>query len=330
MNLQKIIAKINGFLHKKPKGGRGFTQQDKTLWSKRKKRNKKLYLKKTKQKSLIKKRRSFSIKNKHIEKLKIFGNNITHYYILILVIVFITSLYIIFGPIFRIKNIEIIKQDNITSMHIAYKAVDYYRGKSIINIEKKDILKRLQDYQHNIRDIKIDIILPNTLKILIDSYKGIYNTTINGKAFLITANGTLVPANYSEELKTLIIKNKFDINKFLDFKKEFKTEYILKISDIIKSLEENIINLEIDEITYFVIERELHIETGKKITLIFDLNGNHKEQIEKLVIFNKDYLNIDKNPIVYIDLRIKNKVFYCTNENEYQCIQNIKKIYSYE
>lgn len=325
MNLQKIITKINGVFHKK-------------IWiiAKRlkitlaKKRGKWIYLKNAKQKSLIKKRRSFSIKNKHIEKLKIFWNNITHYYILILVITLITSIYVLFWPVFKVKNIEIIKQDNITSMPIAYKAVDGYRWSSILFLEKSDILKRLQDYQHNIRDIKIDLILPNTLKILIDSYKWVYNTTINWKTFLITENWTLVPANYSEELKTLIIKNKFETNRFLDYKKEYNTEYITKISNIIKSLEENIINLKVEQITYFLIERELHIETGKKVTLIFDLNWEYKEQIEKLAIFNKDYLNIEKTPIVYIDLRIKNKVFYCTNENEYQCIINIKKIYSYE
>jgi hypothetical protein len=41
-------------------------------------------------------------------------------------------------------------------------------------------------------------------------------------------------------------------------------------------------------------------------------------------------MNIDKTPIIYIDLRIKNKVFYCTTENEYQCISNLKSIYSIE
>jgi len=74
----------------------------------------------------------------------------------------------------------------------------------------------------------------------------------------------------------------------------------------------------------------LHIETKNKVTIIFDLNWEYKKQIEKLAIFNKDYLDITKNSLVYIDLRIKNKVFYCSTENEYQCIVNLKKIYSYE
>jgi cell division septal protein FtsQ len=56
-------------------------------------------------------------------------------------------------------------------MIIAYKSVDNYRGNSIFTTDKKNILKNLQDYQQNIREIKINIVLPNTLKIIIDSYK---------------------------------------------------------------------------------------------------------------------------------------------------------------
>jgi hypothetical protein len=52
------------------------------------------------------------------------------------------------------------------------------------------------------------------------------------------------------------------------------------------------------------------------------------EQIEKIVIFNKEYLDINNETIIYIDLRIKNKVFYCLNENEVQCNLNLKSIYS--
>ena len=321
MNLKKINYYINKFLSLKPSD----------LFKKKKtSKKRKFILNKTEQTSFIKKRRNLSINNKHLEKLKIFWNNTSHYYILLLAILLLTLIYIIFWPLFKIKNIEIIKQDNITNMQIAYKAVDNYRWKSILSIEKKHILENLQKYQHNISSIKTDIILPNTLKIIIDSYKWAYNTTINWKTFLITNNWTLIPSSYSKDLKELIIKKKFDKNKFLDYKKSLDKEYINKITKIISSIKENIIDLEIKELTYYVIERELHIETEKNTTIIFDLNWEYKEQIEKIVIFNKDYMNVNKSAIIYIDLRIKNKVFYCTNENEYQCLTNIKSIYSIE
>jgi len=215
-------------------------------------------------------------------------------------------------------------------MIISYKAVENYRWKPIWQPEKSDILKNLQNYQHNIKSIKTYIKLPNTLKIIIDSYKWVFNTTINDKTFTITENGTLIPAMYSEEYPELKIVNKIDKSKFLDYKKVFDTISLAKISSIDKSLKENIINLKIKSNTYYVVERELHIETEKNVRIIFDLNWNPKEQIEKLAIFNKEHLDINKTPFVYIDLRIKNKVFYCTTEEEYKCIQNLKSIYSTE
>jgi hypothetical protein len=82
----------------------------------------------------------------------------------------------------------------------------------------------------------------------------------------------LVPSNYSKELKTLVVKNNFEHNKFLDYKKKFDTEYIEKISNVIKSLEENLLNVKFNKFTYYLLERELHIETDKKTILIFDIN----------------------------------------------------------
>lgn len=318
MTLQKIINYIKKLLKNK----------EKSHYNRRKKNNtKSLILNKLKQTSFIKKRKTIVIKNINLDKLKIFWNNKLHYYLLILLILILTSFYIIFWPVFKIKNIEIIKQDNITNMDIAYDAVENYRWKSIFWAEKKDILKRLKNYQQNIRDIKINIILPNTLKIIIDSYKWIYNTTINNKTFILTENWTLIPSEYSEELEELNIITKFDKNKFLDYKKFLDTKYIERILKIVSTLTENIISVKIKSITYYVIEREVHIKTDKDTIIIFDINSNIQEQIEKIAIFNKEQLDIEKNSIIYIDLRINNKVFYCTKDNEYKCINNLKSIY---
>lgn len=278
--------------------------------------------------SFRKKRRKFVIKNDFLDKFKIFWNNIFHYYLLIIFILIISIAYIFIWPLFKIKNIEIVKQDNITNMLIAYKSVEDYRWKSIFTIEKKEILNDLKNYQNNIENIKTNIILPNTLKILVSSYKWIFNTTINDKTYIVTENWTLIPSNYSEELKELIIVNEFSKNTFYDYKKTLDSKYILEIWNLINSIKENIINLNIKEIKYYLVEREVHIETESNTTIIFDLSYDTKQQIEKLAVFNKEYLDIIKNKFVYIDLRVNNKIFYCSLENEYQCIQNLKSVYS--
>ena len=100
--------------------------------------------------------------------------------------------------------------------------------------------------------------------------------------------------------------------------------------EIIKKLEENIINLKIKNIYYYEVERELHIEIENWNILIFSIDDDIEaiEQIEKLVIFNKDYSSIIDKKIIYIDLRIKNKIFYCDEESSSICNENIKSIYN--
>jgi hypothetical protein len=212
-------------------------------------------------------------------------------------------------------------------MDISYKSVENYRWKSIWYPEKKEVLKNLQNYQQNIRDINLNLELPDTLKIIIDSYKWVFNTTINDKTFIITENWTLIPSIYSTDLKELIIKNVSEKGKFFDYKKIFDEKYIQKIFYTKKILSENLLNIKIKNTIYYVIERELHIITENGLNIIIDLDYDTKLQIEKLAIFNKEQLDIGKNPLIYIDLRINNKIFYCTPENKVHCINNLKNIY---
>jgi len=312
MNIHKIIKKISNFIK---------------INKVRSNRSKQI-LNNVKNSTYIKKRKSFVIKNNHLERLKILWNNSRNYYIIIFIVLLLITLYIILWPSFKIKYIEIIRQDDITNMSISYKSLDNYRWKSIFTADKNEILKNLRNYQQNIHEISLNIELPNTLKIIVDSYKWMFNTTINDKTFIITENWTLIPVAYSTDLYELIIKNKFDKGKFYDYKQILNPEYINKIFSTKKSLEENLVNIKIKNVIYYVIERELHIEITNGTRIIFDLDSDTKNQIEKLAVFNKEQSDIGKISIIYIDLRINNKIFYCTKENEYQCKINIKSIYS--
>jgi hypothetical protein len=95
---------------------------------------------------------------------------------------------------------------------------------------------------------------------------------------------------------------------------------------LISKLEENIIDIKIQELQYYSIERELHVKTTNNL-LLFSLDEDIIEQVEKTVIFHKQYHSLEKYGIYYSDLRIPNKVFYCPISEEFRCIQNIKRVY---
>lgn len=298
-----------------------------SFWKKKRTKKSNNILNNIHSKTFKKRKKTFVFKAIDFKKFKVLWNNITHYYTILAIFLISLGIYVIFWPIFKVKNIEIIKQDNTTSMIIAYKAVENFRWDSIFTVKRNDILKKLTDYQQNIKDIKIDIILPNTLKITIDSYDENFNTTINDKSFILTYNGTLIPSMHSKELPVLNVLLDVDANKFLDYKKLLDTPFLTKINLILKSLDENIINFSIQDLDYYVVERELHIISENGTRVIFDLQWDVTLQIRKLAIFHKEHINFEKSPLIYIDLRIKNKIFYCDYENEYDCKQNLKSIY---
>ena len=267
-----------------------------------------------------------------LNKLKFLWNNAFNYYIVICLLIIVSILFIIFWPIFKIKIVNIIKKDDITNINIAYNSIESFRWKHILFIDKSEIIKKLTTYQQNIKNININIILPYTLKILVESYKWVFYTTLNNKNYLITENWTLIALKNDIKKNKNILKNikiVTDIknNHFLDYKKVFNENIITLIDNSIKKLEKNIINLQIKDIIYYDIEKELHIKLKNNTILIYSLNQEINNQIEKTAIFNKDFLQINKSDIIYIDLRIKNKIFYCLKETETDCKSNIKRIY---
>jgi hypothetical protein len=117
----------------------------------------------------------------------------------------------------------------------------------------------------------------------------------------------------------------------VEYKQIFNPFYIDRISNIIEKFEQNFISVQTTNLYYYEIERELHIELDDWALIIFSIDDDISTdlQIEKLAIFNKDYFEINNWTFVYIDLRISNKIFFCSVEIKNQCETNLKGIYSY-
>ncbi len=287
----------------------------------------KLYKKKPKDRTLNKKRKSIKLRFNIKDKFNFIKKTYLPYSLIFFVIIIIIVISLLLSPFFKVKFI-IIKKDNLTNMNIAYKAIDDIRWKSIFSIEEKDLLKRFQSYQENIENIKLNISYPKTLNIEITSFKELFNVYIWWKNYLLLENGSLIPKT-NKELETLKVENTFWKNTFLDYKKVYEQKHIKKIQNILKKLKENIIWIKITSLNFYSVEREFHVEINNFTTIIFSIDDDISvdEQIKNLAIFNKDYKKINKKDIIYIDLRIKNKAFFCDRNSEYRCNLNLKNIY---
>lgn len=295
---------------------------------KNKKQRNKIFITPEKRKKTLHKRKRFSL---HLPNFLVFSyikKHVWYYYWGAFIwAIFLLFLFFIW-PFFRIKNIEIFRQENISNINIAYQAVENIRGERLLLIDGKKIAKDLKEYQKNIKEVSIKKILPDTLSIRINSYKWKYNIKLNDKTYILTKNGVLIPSKFSSELKELIIGTKsYTINWILDYKQIFKNEYIQKIAYLEKKLTDNLLFLSFEDIIYFPTEREAHIIFDNETRIIFDLEWNIDEQIKNLLIFHTEQFDITKTDLIYIDMRIKNKIFFCLKEDEYQCNKNLENIY---
>ena len=188
----------------------------------------------------------------------------------------------------------------------------------------------IRSYQENIQDVSISRKLPNKLDVVISSYDPIFNTKLNDKNYIIVENGSFIPEKENPELRNLTIITKKNSTSIPDYKKTIDLEYMNQIRSIYNEIKINIIRIQIKDIVYYPVEREVIvlIEGGTK--LIFDLEKEIIPQVKRLAIFDTENIKIDLPGMIYIDLRVQNKVFYCTTETEYQCVINLKNIYPEE
>lgn len=315
INLDKNIKKITDFFNK----------------NKKQKTRSRLILNKIEKDYFPKKRKIINIKVVKLNFLKFFKKTYIPYFLIVSLIWLVFWIFILLWPIFKVKTIEVIKLDNVTSMEISYRSLDIFRWESIFNISERDIFNRLKDHQDNIRSVKLKIKLPDTINIEIWSFRELFNVYLNDRTFILVENGTLIPTTQaSQNLRDLNIIKNLDRNAFLEYNRIFEPKYIIQINEIIKLIEENIIDLNLEKFTYYEVEKEIHIETDNETLLIFSLDWflPIEEQVKNLVIFNKEREQINKNTLRYIDLRIRNRIFYCLNRTLNVCNENIRSIYS--
>lgn len=281
-------------------------------------------------KKLEQEKKKKNIRNKNL-KLKINTRQIN--YKLIWSLIFIAIIFLIIfinSKIFVVKKIDITRNDPESNITIAYNSINNFRWENIFYLDTNKIKQKLKNYQNNLKNIEITKIPPNTLKIKLYSFKKIFYTIINNKKFLVLANWSIIPINnIPKNLMELKIKNK-NFWSFIEYKKILDKNYLNKILYIKEKLEKNLLTISIKNIEYYPIEREAHFNLKNNIKLIFDINQNKiwiDREIKKLLIFNKENYNLTKGWIIYIDLRIKWKIFYCEEKNKYYCKLNLKRIY---
>lgn len=306
----------------------------KIFWKREKNRNKVLFKPK---KTLFKRRKYINIKVDIKKYQRFLKKNYIPYYLIFWITFLILIFFIILWPIFRIEEVKIYKKDSVSNINIAYKSIEDFRWYSIFKVDKNLILEKLRNYQENIKDVDLSKKFPKTIDLQIESFKEKFNVSINSKNYILLENWSLIPTiNPNKELKNLEIIKNIDKTKILDYKIFFNMDSILKIEELEKKVKENISSVKITWLKYYEKEKELHIMLNNFTRLIFSLDDSIsiEEQIKNLAVLDREKSQISNNDKVYIDLRIKWKIYYCSIEDDKnwlkqkQCLSNLEYIYT--
>lgn len=297
----------------------------KIFWNKKKKRrNTAIFQKHKNAEATYKKRKWVSIKidTSFLKKLAYL------YYLAWAIFVWALVYLFAFSQYFLIKNISIETEDEYSNTDIAYTILNEYLKDNIFILDVWETREQLSSSQENLWKILISKQFPQTLKVTLTSYTAIYNTIIKEKEYLILANGSAVPGK-DKQLPFLDLKFT-ELPVFYEYKKILSESELRTIFEIDSLLDLNFSINPYEKINYYIDEKEAHIILESWATLIFDLLWNPQSQIEKLSVFNEENLNITNNTLIYTDLRIDGKLYFCTTAEEFNCYNNLNFIYGRE
>lgn len=248
-----------------------------------------------------------------------------YYYLLSFLLIVMLNYLLFFSHYFAIKNIEILREDPLININIAYRSVDDFRYRQILLTDTSQIKNNLIESQKFIKNVNIRRVLPNTLKINLTAHQWAFQSEIKWNQYTITQNWIAIP-NIDETLTPLNIYW-LSWEFLIDYKRVLTENEIFRINYILNEIRV-LFNETKQDIRYYKNENELLIKVESFWYLIFDLTQNLDEQISKLRIFNNEYKNNISHEIIYIDLRIIEKIYYCTSRTRNSCNQSLRYLYN--
>lgn len=245
----------------------------------------------------------------------------------------IGSIYIlIFSTYFQVLPSRVIieRNDTHSDINIAYRSIEEIYGKSFWLIEESDVAERIRSLQKNIESVKLERIMPNIIRILIQSSPLHYTASFQGasKTYNLSENGVLIPSRSQDsELKRLTIHSiELSESPYLDYKEAIpptSIKYLMQAEDIFaKEFSKSAVT----SINFYVVENEFHLllENGTRILLV--CNSSLEKQLLGLKVGLENMPGLlTTDEYYYVDARVIGKLFVC--KDPVQCQRNLNKLY---
>ncbi|HBO60498.1 TPA: hypothetical protein DD449_02355 [Candidatus Berkelbacteria bacterium] len=220
--------------------------------------------------------------------------------IFVFIIVLVLLYIILFSPLFKIKNFDLM--GNPSDESIAY--IEQYKSKNIFSVSAKDIEEYLLEKNSQFSSVEVTLGIPSTLRIKFNERQPVLVWQSNGKNYLVDESAIAFKETDNASPDLILVTDNKNVpvslpsrivnSNFIDFLKNAKMK--------IGKLNLAITKFEVNETTF-----QVDAATDKNIKIFFDTTKSITDQIDAA---QKVYEEKKNEITQYMDVRVEGKVYY--------------------
>ncbi|MFA6457884.1 MAG: FtsQ-type POTRA domain-containing protein [Patescibacteria group bacterium] len=213
-----------------------------------------------------------------------------------------------FSGFFNIEKISIARSSlDLPLEQIELSIRDLAFGKNIFSLKQNTLAAAVRAVQPDISRVVIHKKYPREISVEVFKFPIVAELKTNAESIFLNENGfRVVGESPDRDTLLLLVGEKVDFSdptvRVIDpAQLTFIREAVFYF--------ESVTDLKILSTQYFPISREAHLKTERNFDVWLDFASDYKTQIDKLVAA-AGTLKLGKQKFVYIDLRVRGKIFY--------------------
>ncbi|MFC1721354.1 cell division protein FtsQ/DivIB [Patescibacteria group bacterium] len=241
------------------------------------------------------------------------------YGILIVVIVVIAIYILLFSGSFRVERAVVVGSENISDERIDEIVFEESEGllwgflprSNIFVLNTRKTETQLLEDIAQIRSVEIKRQLPNILKVYIEERDPVIIWETDGRQYYLDVDGVISKdIDGSSALQLPVIKDLSD-KQVVPREQIVSENFVEFVGELTDSFHQET-GLDIGELlTPSPLSREVHVQTSEDWLIYFTSARTLSSQYQKLLlILNKELSPEQRSNLEYIDLRIKDKIYY--------------------
>lgn len=230
--------------------------------------------------------------------------------ILILSVVAVSIIvgFVKFSGFFEVKKVTILRSSlELPLQEVEAKVNELVFEKNIFSIDTASLQKAIRDLVLDASRVEISKNYPAEIQVEIFKFPIIAELRLGTEQIFLNENGYQVTGELpSNDILTITLGENLELE---DLQRQLvEPQHLSAMRDAVFYFE-SLTDLKVLSVKYFPVCREIHLKASENFDVWIDLTSDYRSQIDKLKIASEK-LNLENTGLEYVDLRIRNKIFY--------------------